>query len=173
MLNGTPVTLVFVYSLVQLTEVLIKACSCSANMEKKTMFFKMILYMYSGLNGSHDSVPLSCTNFDPSPPPPQTQDNDNRVRALSHKALKTCAVAVKSSLAPHLKSIIGSWVSGMCDPHAPAATAAKLAFDEAFHSKKQNEVMEFGFKAIFQVCGKRFSFATLHSDSMRDTSICL
>lgn len=88
-----------------------------------------------------------------------TQDNDNRVRTMSHRALGACAVSVKSSLAPHLKSLIASWVSGMCDPYGPAATAAKMAFEEAFPSKKQNEVLEFAFKAIFKV---RHSYVRTH-----------
>ena len=74
------------------------------------------------------------------------------MREGSHKALRACAEKLKSSLAPQLRSIIGCWVSGMCDPHGPAASAAKLAFDGAFTSKKQREVLEFGSRAVVKVC---------------------
>lgn len=87
----------------------------------------------------------------PPPPPTHTQDNDHRVREGSHKALRACVEKVKSSLALQLRSIIGCWVAGMCDAHGPSATAARLAFDTAFTSKKQREVLEFGFKDVIKV----------------------
>ena len=79
------------------------------------------------------------------------QDNDNRVREASHHALKSCAKTVKNALGPHLRSIIGCWVSGMCDPHGPAASAAQNAFASTFPLDKQREVFKFGLKAIFAV----------------------
>jgi len=79
------------------------------------------------------------------------QDNDNRVREASHHALKSCAKTVKNALGPHLRSIIGCWVSGMCDPHGPAASAAQNAFASTFTLDKQREVFKFGLKAIFAV----------------------
>ena len=100
----------------------------------------------------HSVIFTSCFHFLFSlPSTSSSQDNDHRVREGSHKALRACAEKLKSGLAPQLRSIIGCWVSGMCDPHGPAATAAKLAFDAAFTSKKQREVMEFGFKSVFKV----------------------
>ena len=79
------------------------------------------------------------------------QDNDNRVREASHQALKSCAKTVKNALGPHLRSIIGCWVSGMCDPHGPAASAAQNAFASTFPLDKQREVFKFGLRAIFAV----------------------
>ena len=80
-----------------------------------------------------------------------TQDNDNRVREASHKALKACAMAVKSGLAPHLRSIISCWVSGIEDPYRPSAAAALAAFNAAFSGTKRAEVLEFSFKTIVKV----------------------
>ena len=79
------------------------------------------------------------------------QDNDNRVREASHKALKVCAEKVKNALGPHLRSLIGCWAAGMCDPHGPAASSAQVAFSAAFPLGKQKDVFKFGFKAILMV----------------------
>ena len=94
------------------------------------------------------SLPLS-----PSLPPSLLlQDNDNRVREASHKALQSCVNKVKGSLGPHFRSLVGSWVSGMCDPHGSAASAAQAAFSAAFAPPKQIDALKFGFKAIVNVC---------------------
>lgn len=79
------------------------------------------------------------------------QDNDNRVRESSHKALKACVMTIKNGLAPHLRSIIGCWVSGIEDPYRQSATAALAAFNAAFSEIKKTEVLEFSFKTIFTV----------------------
>lgn len=79
------------------------------------------------------------------------QDNDNRVREASHKALKACVTAVKNGLAPHLRSIIGCWVSGVEDPYRPSAAAALSALNAAFSNYKKTEVLEYSFKTIVTV----------------------
>ena len=86
-----------------------------------------------------------------------TQDNDNRVREASHKALKACATAVKNGLAPHLRSIVGCWVSGMEDPHRPSASAAMAAFNAAFSEAKKTEVLEYSFSTVVKVIISRGS----------------
>lgn len=73
------------------------------------------------------------------------------MREASHKALKACATAVKNALAPHLRSIIGCWVSGIEDPHRPSAVAALSAFNAAFPEYKKTEVLEYSFKTIVTV----------------------
>ena len=90
-----------------------------------------------------------CTPFEPALS--CFQDNDNRVREASHKALRACAEKVKNALGPHLRSLIGCWVAGMCDPHGPAASSAQAAFSAAFPAGKQKDVFKFGFKAILMV----------------------
>jgi hypothetical protein len=75
------------------------------------------------------------------------------VREASHKALKACAMAVKNSLAPHLRSIVGCWVSGIEDPYRPSASAALAAFNVAFSGSKRAEVLEFSFKTVVKVYG--------------------
>ena len=79
------------------------------------------------------------------------QDNDNRVREASHKALQSCVKKIKNSLGPHLRSILGSWVAGMCDPYGSAASAAQTAFSTAFTPTKQTDALKFGFKSIISV----------------------
>ena len=73
------------------------------------------------------------------------------MREASHKALQSCVKKIKSSLGPHMRSILGSWVAGMCDPHGSAASAAQAAFSAAFTATKQTDVLKFGFKSIVNV----------------------
>ena len=82
------------------------------------------------------------------------QDNDHRVREASHRSLKVCAEKIRKGLAPHLRTLIGCWVAGMCDPHGPSATAARAAFESAFPPEKQQEVFKFSVKAIVSVSMK-------------------
>ena len=79
------------------------------------------------------------------------QDNDHRVREMSHSALKSCGLAAKKHLGPHVRSIMGAWVSGMCDPHPLTATMAKGAFTAVFTPDKQKEVYKFALKDIVTV----------------------
>lgn len=60
-------------------------------------------------------------------------------------------MAVKNALAPHLRSIIGCWVSGIEDPYRTSAAAALSAFNAAFSDHKKTEVLEYSFKAIVTV----------------------
>lgn len=86
------------------------------------------------------------------PPRPSLQDNDNRVRDAAHRALKSVVEVVKGSLGDHLRSVIGCWVSGMGDPHGPAASTAVVAFFAAFpQQQKQVEAYQYCFKAILNV----------------------
>ena len=50
----------------------------------------------------------------------------------SHRSLKVCAEKIRKGLAPHLRTLIGCWVSGMCDPHGPSATAARAVHTELY-----------------------------------------
>ncbi|KAF6016474.1 LTN1 [Bugula neritina] len=59
-------------------------------------------------------------------------DFDHRVREASHKALKEVAIRSGRNLAPHLKHLIGAWLLSLCDQYAPAASAARSAFDAVF-----------------------------------------
>ena len=70
---------------------------------------------------------------------------------MSHSALKSCGLAAKKHLGPHVRSIMGSWVSGMCDPHLLTATMAKGAFTAVFTPDKQKEVYKFTLKDIVTV----------------------
>lgn len=65
--------------------------------------------------------------------------------------MKACAQKVKNGLAPHLKSVIGCWVSGMHDPYRPAMSAAQESFASAFSAARQEEVFMFTFKAYLRV----------------------
>ena len=89
------------------------------------------------------------------------QDNDHRVREASHRSLKVCAEKIRKGLAPHLRTLIGCWVAGMCDPHGPSATAARAAFESAFPPEKQQEVFKFSVKAIVSVSMKHGSLCNV------------
>ena len=80
-----------------------------------------------------------------------TKDNDNRVREVSHRAMQSCVGKVKNSMGPLLRSILGPWLAGMCDPYGSAASAAQTAFSTAFSPEKQTNVLTFGFKVIISV----------------------
>ncbi|OQR69590.1 hypothetical protein BIW11_12165, partial [Tropilaelaps mercedesae] len=77
-------------------------------------------------------------------------DSERRVREatfLAHKRL--CAVAGRN-LAPFVKSVLATWVSGMFDIHAPVASAARAAFETAFPVHKHAEVFLFYLQSTFQ-----------------------
>ena len=73
------------------------------------------------------------------------------MREASHKALQSCVEKIKNSLGPHLRSIVGCWAAGMCDPYGSAASAAQAAFSAALTPAKQTDALKFGFKAIVSV----------------------
>ncbi|KAH8020974.1 hypothetical protein HPB51_011030 [Rhipicephalus microplus] len=54
-------------------------------------------------------------------------------------------------LAPHMKALIGAWLVSQSDPFAPAATAARAAFEAAFSSEKQIQVFQFFSQELFSV----------------------
>nr|XP_006825327.1 PREDICTED: E3 ubiquitin-protein ligase listerin-like [Saccoglossus kowalevskii] len=70
-------------------------------------------------------------------------DYDRRVREALQQAHEQLALKVRRSLAPHLKSIMGPWLLSQCDTYAPAASAAKSAFNSAFPLSKQSEAILF------------------------------
>lgn len=73
------------------------------------------------------------------------------MREASHRSLQACAEKIKKGLGPHLRTLIGCWVAGMCDPHGPSSCAALAAFESAFPAEKQSDVFKFGVKAIVLV----------------------
>ncbi len=75
------------------------------------------------------------------------------MRDHAHKALQAVVGAVHDGMESHLRSIIGSWVSGMCDTYAPAAASARSAFEAAFSAKKQEELYSVMLKSIVKVRG--------------------
>ncbi len=70
---------------------------------------------------------------------------------MTHLALKSCGLAVKKHLGPHIRSIMGCWVSCMCDPILHNAITAQSAFTAVFPPDKQLEVFKFAIKDIVLV----------------------
>ena len=58
---------------------------------------------------------------------------------------------VRGDFQPHLKTVMGAWVAGMCDSQTSAATAAIASFTETFSADKQLQVFQFTFKEIIHV----------------------
>ena len=79
------------------------------------------------------------------------QDNDYRVREVTHLALKACGLAVKKHLGPHVRSMMGCWVSCMCDPIPQNAITAQTAFTSVFPLDKQTDVYKFALRDIVSV----------------------
>ena len=59
---------------------------------------------------------------------------------------------MKKHLGPHIKTIIGCWVSGMCDPNVQSSISAKTAFSMSFSPDKHRDVYKFGLKDVVMVC---------------------
>jgi len=59
---------------------------------------------------------------------------------------------IRGDFQPHLKTVMGAWVAGMCDSQTSAATAAMAAFTDTFSADKQQQVFQFTFKDIIHVC---------------------
>ncbi|XP_020851528.1 E3 ubiquitin-protein ligase listerin isoform X2 [Phascolarctos cinereus] len=78
-------------------------------------------------------------------------DYDRRVREATQLAFEKLILKVKKHLAPHLKSLMGYWLIAQCDTYAPAAIAAKLAFEAAFPRGKQSEALVFCKDEIINV----------------------
>ena len=73
------------------------------------------------------------------------------MRELSHVALGKCGQRVGRGLAPHVRSLIGPLITGVCDPYPPSGAAAREAFGVSFPPGKEVEVIRFGLKAIVKV----------------------
>lgn len=70
-------------------------------------------------------------------------DLENRVREAAHSAHRAVVNRVGRNIAPHLKQLIGPWFTGQYDTYPPAASTAKLAFQEAFSTNKMTEAIIF------------------------------
>ncbi|CAK6442144.1 unnamed protein product [Pipistrellus nathusii] len=70
-------------------------------------------------------------------------DHDRRVREATQQAFEKLILKVKKHLAPYLRSLMGYWLIAQCDTYAPAASAAKDAFEAAFPPSKQPEAIAF------------------------------
>lgn len=70
-------------------------------------------------------------------------DVEHRVREAAHNAQRAVISKVKKSIAPYLKQIAGPWFTSQYDTYPPAASAATLAFQEAFSPSKLNEAIAF------------------------------
>ncbi|XP_005861784.1 PREDICTED: E3 ubiquitin-protein ligase listerin isoform X1 [Myotis brandtii] len=70
-------------------------------------------------------------------------DHDRRVREATQQAFEKLILKVKKHLAPYLKSLMGYWLIAQCDTYAPAASAARDAFEAAFPPSKQPEAIAF------------------------------
>lgn len=76
-------------------------------------------------------------------------DNDRRVREATHRVHELICQRVRRDLAPHTKGLIGAWLVSQSDPFAPAASAAKAAFEAAFSAEKQMQVFQFFHQELF------------------------
>ncbi|XP_069801287.1 E3 ubiquitin-protein ligase listerin [Dendropsophus ebraccatus] len=72
-----------------------------------------------------------------------SMDHDRRVREATQQAFEQLILKVKKYLAPHLKHLMGFWLMAQCDPHSPAASSARAAFEAAFPPHKQPEALAF------------------------------
>ena len=127
----------------QLTYVCVVQTNCYANLDLSGHCIFPSLLPSLSFPSLSSSLSLSTA--------PTAQDNDNRVREVSHRAMQSCVGKVKSAMGPHLRSILGPWLAGMCDPYASAASAAQTAFSTVFTPEKQIDVLKFGFRVIISV----------------------
>lgn len=79
-----------------------------------------------------------------------TIDVERRVREAAQIAHGALVSQVGKQLAPHLRSIMPSWVMGMVDPHPAASSAALKALQDVFAAEKIAEVMFFSGKEILE-----------------------
>lgn len=70
-------------------------------------------------------------------------DVEHRVREAAHVAHRSVVLKVKRNIAPYLKQLAGPWFVAQCDTYAPAASAATMAFNEAFPPNKLSEAIAF------------------------------
>lgn len=96
-------------------------------------------------------------------------DYDHRVREATQQAHYQLTTKAGRNLAPHLKQIIVNWLMSQFDVHSPAATSAKLSFDQVFQEKKQKEVLLFCKKEVLQACEKNILQET--ADTLSDPKV--
>ena len=65
--------------------------------------------------------------------------------------MEQLVLRVRRNLAPHLRSVIGSWLCCQFDTYAPVASAAQRAFSAAFSEEKQIEAIMFCKKDLVEV----------------------
>lgn len=68
---------------------------------------------------------------------------DQRVREATQEAMLQVVQQVGRNLAPHLKTLIGTWLCAQFDNYAPVASTAQRAFQAAFSEAKQIEALMF------------------------------
>ncbi|KAJ3014496.1 listerin E3 ubiquitin protein ligase 1, partial [Thoreauomyces humboldtii] len=69
-------------------------------------------------------------------------DADRKVREMTGTAHLALVQKMRKQLAPHLKTLIGSWLLTQQDPHKEVARLAQAAFQSAFPTK-QSDVLTF------------------------------
>ncbi|XP_046848611.1 E3 ubiquitin-protein ligase listerin-like isoform X2 [Xenia sp. Carnegie-2017] len=77
-------------------------------------------------------------------------DIDYRVRESTQNTMNQIMSRVGRNFAPHLKSVMGTWLCCQCDAYPLVATAAQKAFSSAFNEKKKAEVLGFCKKEIHE-----------------------
>lgn len=74
------------------------------------------------------------------------QDADRRIREATFLAHKQICVMTGRNLAPFLKGVLATWLAGMYDVYAPAASAARCGFETVFPVHKHADVFLFYLK---------------------------
>ncbi|XP_022704297.1 E3 ubiquitin-protein ligase listerin-like isoform X2 [Varroa jacobsoni] len=78
-------------------------------------------------------------------------DADRRIREATFLAHKQICVMTGRNLAPFLKGVLATWLAGMYDVYAPAASAARCGFETVFPVHKHADVFLFYLKdTLFQ-----------------------
>lgn len=80
------------------------------------------------------------------------------MRESTQNTMNQIMSRVGRNFAPHLKSVMGTWLCCQCDAYPLVATAAQKAFSSAFNEKKKAEVLGFCKKEIHEV---RYSYAVV------------
>ncbi|XP_043189753.1 E3 ubiquitin-protein ligase listerin-like [Amphibalanus amphitrite] len=76
-------------------------------------------------------------------------DVDNRVRELAHVALLRLLARVRRAATPHMNQLVPTWLCCQSDPHPPAASAARRAFQGTFPAaEKQTGVVKFCYSSV-------------------------
>ena len=79
-------------------------------------------------------------------------DVDHRVREATQQAQNALVLRMRKSLAPYLKSLMGSWLLSQCDTYPTVASAAQQAFQTAFPPAKQTDAIVFCKTEACEVC---------------------